>query len=49
VKYIAARFKKDIKYGWDDIKTVLLAENKRDLETAAKKGKKLEKQGKLKK
>lgn len=32
VKYIAARYKKDIKYSWDDLKAVLLAENKKDLE-----------------
>jgi hypothetical protein len=43
VQYIAARFKKDVKYCWDELKTVLLEENKKDVREAAKKTKKTEK------
>ena len=44
VHYIAARFKKDIRYTWDDLKNVLIAENKKDFEQAAKQRKKLDKE-----
>jgi len=38
--YIAARFKKDVKYTWEEVKDTLLAENKKQVELAAKKHKK---------
>jgi len=41
VHYIAARFKKDIKYTWEDVKDQLLKENKKDVLEANKKGKAL--------
>lgn len=37
---VAARFKKDIKYAWEEVKTVLLEENKKDVEEARKRAKK---------
>jgi len=37
VHYIAARFKKDIKYTWEDLRRVLIDENKKDVKTAIKK------------
>jgi len=32
--YIAARFKKDIKYSWEEVKNVLLEQNKKDVKEA---------------
>jgi hypothetical protein len=43
VQYIAARFKKDVKYSWDELTAILLEENKKDVREAAKKTKKAEK------
>lgn len=40
VKYIAARFKKDIKYTWEELRTVLVEENKKDFKEAQRKAKK---------
>eukprot|EP01114_Cavostelium_apophysatum_P002008 TRINITY_DN1175_c0_g1_i1.p1 TRINITY_DN1175_c0_g1~~TRINITY_DN1175_c0_g1_i1.p1 ORF type:complete len:367 (+),score=130.25 TRINITY_DN1175_c0_g1_i1:251-1351(+) len=40
VHYIAARFKKDIKYTWEDVRNVLVEENKRDVKEAERKNKK---------
>jgi len=37
--YIAARFKKDIKYSWEEVKNVLVEQNKKDVLEAAKRGK----------
>jgi len=37
VHCVAARYKKDIKYAWEDLRDVLVGENKKDLKEAAKK------------
>eukprot|EP01099_Mayorella_cantabrigiensis_P008389 TRINITY_DN7891_c0_g1_i1.p1 TRINITY_DN7891_c0_g1~~TRINITY_DN7891_c0_g1_i1.p1 ORF type:complete len:365 (-),score=100.02 TRINITY_DN7891_c0_g1_i1:270-1364(-) len=37
VSYIAARFKKDIKYSWEELKEVLIEHNRREIEKANKK------------
>jgi len=34
VHYIAARYRKDIKYTWDDLRNVLVEENKKDMKKA---------------
>jgi len=38
VHHIAARYKRDIKYSWEDLRDVLKGENKKDLKEAAKRG-----------
>lgn len=40
VHYIAARYKRDIKYSWEDVSNVLMEHNKKDVEAASKVGKK---------
>ncbi len=42
VHYIAARFKKDIKWSWDELKNVLIEGNKKDFKEAARREKKME-------
>jgi len=39
VHCVAARYKKDIKYSWEDLRDVLVGENKKDLKEAARRGK----------
>jgi len=36
VKYIAARFKKDVRYTWDEVKDHLIESNKKNIQNAAK-------------
>jgi len=43
VHYIAARYKKDIKYTWEDLRNVLVEENKKDMKEAQKKNPKQKK------
>lgn len=40
IYYVAARFKKDIKYSWEELKNVLLEQNKKVVKEAEKKRKK---------
>jgi len=46
VSYVAARFKKDIKYSWEELKDVLLEQNKKEIEKAQKKATKEKKKTK---
>jgi len=34
--FIAARFKKDVKYAWEEVKKILLEENKKQVQAATK-------------
>jgi hypothetical protein len=44
VQYVAARYKKDIKYAWEELKEILINVNKKDFKLANKLNEQVEKE-----